>query len=289
MEILHLANHKNIVQVYACSDLPNGIAIIMEYLSSGNLRDILSNKSVDLTSVLRLRMVTEVASALAFAHKLPDGSCMVHGELSAENILLTEDLHCKVGDFCNRRLLSCMKNSNFENQTEPGKFKKLYFAPELLRDPGAELKPTMDVYSFAILIYEVSTRERAVNNYNLIDIYLDQLKNEEESARPNLDSIIRNIKHGTDQDQIVYDILLTVMKQCWSYDVKKRATMQEIKKKLNSNLNSFNNAHLVADVLAALQEVDQFSPIAKAVTCSPLSSVESNVDQRECKILIFKM
>ena len=241
----------------------------MEYLPYGNLWEVACHPAVHVTSLLRLRMCTEVANGLAFAHKLPDGTSIVHGELNEGNVLLTEDLHCKVSDFCNGRLFSGEKTAEL-NQVK-NQIKQVFIAPELLNDPAAKMSPCHDVYSFAILVYEVATRNRPVEDYTLLDMYLMNVKEGNESAHPNLCSLYEEIECGTENDIIIYNAFLEIIKKSWVYDASKRPNMEEIKTKLSSLLLSYKNSDIVADVVTALRDLGDVASITKDVSYSTLS------------------
>ncbi|CAK8681975.1 unnamed protein product [Clavelina lepadiformis] len=71
----------------------------MEYFPAGNLKVILLDEDIVLGPLLRARFGAEIANGLAFIHNLFDDKRLLHGDIKPENILLTEDLHCKIGDF----------------------------------------------------------------------------------------------------------------------------------------------------------------------------------------------
>ena len=86
-------NHKNIAQIYQCSQLPNSwIYSVMEYINGVNLDVFIKTKHPDFFQ--RFRLWKQIEEALKYSHKLG----VFHGDLHSGNVLVVDET-IKVIDF----------------------------------------------------------------------------------------------------------------------------------------------------------------------------------------------
>jgi serine/threonine protein kinase len=83
--------HPNIVAIYQVLDTDFGPCIVMEHVDGYTLRQRIQ----DLSIADSIRIVKEVAAALALAHSVD----MVHRDIKPENVILTTGGTAKVLDF----------------------------------------------------------------------------------------------------------------------------------------------------------------------------------------------
>jgi atrial natriuretic peptide receptor B len=150
--------HKNLCKFIGATlrDPPPNIAIISEYCSKGSLNDVLLNEDVPLTWNFRLSFAKDIARGMTVLHS----HGIAHGRLTSSNCVIDERWVTKVTDYG----LPALRCSGEEDGEEAGEqlrnsIPKVYRAPEVrhlpLRIPSSS--PPADVYSFAIILYEIAT------------------------------------------------------------------------------------------------------------------------------------
>ena len=212
------------------------IAIITEYLSNGNLMELLRDEDVEVGPFLQLRMGYQIANGLAFLHNLLSDQRLVHGDLKAENVLLNDDLICKIADFGSSVLSNytgkaTLKKADGNHRNE---FTKIYAAPELLVNNSMKLRTSNDVYSFAMILYLILTRRNPVTNESVLNVYFDDIK---KGKRPNIDIynlLSKLIGCKTSFNSVL--LLYTVTIRCWVQDASKRPKILTVKDELQNQL-----------------------------------------------------
>jgi eukaryotic-like serine/threonine-protein kinase len=173
--------HPAVVTVYELRATSNGAALVMEYLSGGNMRELID--SGRLTGSHAAQLLCEVAAGLAHAHR----SGIVHRDVKPANVLLTSDGHAKIADFGLARL--SMDPDSYRTSADSTAGTPTYMAPEQIVDPAHELAAS-DAYSFAVLAYETLTGARpypAGNATAVIEAHLSAVPTPPWRAVPALD------------------------------------------------------------------------------------------------------
>ena len=142
--------HPNIVQVYDVGEEPElGPYLVFEYVAGSTLKQILRSRGA-LSPAGVVRLALEVGEALAVAH----AQGIIHRDLKPDNLLVTPEGQAKLADFGVARIPNAAL-------TREGQFlgTPCYAAPETLRHGRYGIHS--DLFSFAAVLYEAATGERA--------------------------------------------------------------------------------------------------------------------------------
>ncbi len=142
--------HPNIVTVYDVGEDQGNLFLAMEFVSGGSL----SQRLVDLQSLAvseRLRIVSEVADALAHAHERG----VIHRDIKPANILLTDAVSAKVTDFGIGKFLAGDTELTSTGQMVGS---PAYMSPEQIK--GEKLDVRSDIFSLGVVLYQVLTARK---------------------------------------------------------------------------------------------------------------------------------
>lgn len=104
-EAMRNLRHRNLVKVItSCSNAFDFKAIVMEFVSNGNLDQWLYSHNYFLTFMQRLNIVIDIASALEYLHH-GHSKPVVHCDLKPNNVLLDKNMVAQVCDFGIAKLL----------------------------------------------------------------------------------------------------------------------------------------------------------------------------------------
>ena len=154
-------NHPNILVIHEIGGSPNAHFIVSEHIKGKTLREILKEKSLDLSEILDIAV--QIAGALVAAHE----AHLVHRDIKPENIMIRPDGVVKVLDFGlaklveqkNKSVLGLEDSTMQQNPTAKGVMlgTVAYMSPEQAR--GERVDARTDIFSFGTLLYELLTKE----------------------------------------------------------------------------------------------------------------------------------
>ncbi|CAG7888681.1 unnamed protein product [Brassica rapa] len=160
VELLLRVHHINLVSLVGYCDEKDHFALIYEYMSNGDLHQHLSGKHVG--SVLdwgtRLQIAIEAALGLEYLH-IGCKPAMVHRDVKSTNILLDEEFKAKIADFGLSRSFQVGGDQSRVSTVVAGTLG--YLDPEYYLT--SELSEKSDIYSFGILLLEIITNQRVID------------------------------------------------------------------------------------------------------------------------------
>jgi len=120
--------------------------IITELLDRGSLDGHLLGKFT-LSMDRKVVILKQICKGMAYLHT--HNPPIIHRDLKPQNILLDEDMNVKIGDFG----LSTSVDRESKLTGFVGTFQ--YMAPEVISRNNVQYGPQVDVYSFAMVMYQV--------------------------------------------------------------------------------------------------------------------------------------
>jgi len=170
-------NHPNIITIHEIGQSGPIMYIATEFIEGETLRARLNDTPLTLTEALELAI--QVASALAAAHE----AGVIHRDIKPENLMIRRDGILKVLDFGVAKLTdSSSKAIDREAQTinlvetTPGALlgTAAYMSPEQAR--GREMDGRTDVWSVAVVLYEMVTGQLPFEHETPSDVIASILK-----------------------------------------------------------------------------------------------------------------
>ncbi|KAK9291753.1 hypothetical protein L1049_019703 [Liquidambar formosana] len=159
LETIGSIKHRNLVSLHGYSLSPCGNLLFYDYMENGSLWDLLHgpSKKVKLDWETRLKIAVGAAQGLAYLHH----DCnprIIHRDVKSSNILVDENFVAHLSDF---GIAKCIPTSKTHASTYVlGTIG--YIDPEYART--SRLNEKSDVYSFGIVLLELLTGKKAVDN-----------------------------------------------------------------------------------------------------------------------------
>ena len=236
--VLCRLHHKNIVKMFGSTKWSIYSGVIMEEASGHNLEDlVIYEKEKHISWPLRLQFCVEIAEGLNYLHYHNPKRAYIHGDLKLQNILLSDDLVVKIADFGAVSLLQATGFSAGSLDIVSSKQHTwLYSAPEFLNNPDMQRTRAMDVYSYAMIGYEIITRNQVFSTSGsaLPRLILQLIK--DNGQKPNtqlIDDVKQSLIDDESNRKICFQLEKTIIK-CWQTNPEDRSTIKEVKDKLKT-------------------------------------------------------
>ncbi|CAL4992596.1 unnamed protein product [Urochloa decumbens] len=219
MEVISICSHmshKNLVKLIGYCIEDSTLIIITEFISRGNLDDILYNSAISIPLDVRLGIAIGCAEALSYIHSMKlssSDSFLCHSAIKPTNILLDDNLTAKVSDIEMSRLLlgGITQYSAFvRGSTEEG-----YLTTE------------SDVYSFGAVLLELMARKRVKRgDINLI-VTFRKVCEKRKGLMELFDTTV-----ARENDMKTLKEMGKLAMECLALDIHKRPQMSDVVKRL---------------------------------------------------------
>uniref|UniRef100_A0A1E1XQL3 Putative integrin-linked kinase n=1 Tax=Amblyomma sculptum TaxID=1581419 RepID=A0A1E1XQL3_AMBSC len=146
---LRIFSHPNVLPVIGCVNRPPHLIVVQQYLPHGSLFNILHGSSgMVVDQAQALKFAIDVARGMAFLHTLEP--MIPNYQLSSKHIMVDEEMTAYVN----------MADAKFSFQERGKMYNPAWYSPEALQKKQDEMNwKAADMWSFAILLWELATRQ----------------------------------------------------------------------------------------------------------------------------------
>ncbi|XP_066357581.1 uncharacterized protein [Miscanthus floridulus] len=214
-------NHRNVVRLIGCCIGEDALMIVTEYVSRGNLSDILHCSEISISLETRLDIAIGCAEALSYMHSQMYGQ-VIHGDIKPANILLDDNLNAKISDFGISKLLST-DNTLYASHV----IGSIGYMDPLFARNG-RLTSKSDVYSFGVVLLELITRRKAVDDgkINLIENFTQALAKRKKIRE------FYDVQVADENNLRILDGIGKLAAKCLAMDLEKRPEMKDVAESL---------------------------------------------------------
>ena len=178
-------SHPNIVSIYDVENEGEFYYLILEYVEGMTLKDYMTkNSRIPIETIVHI--AKQIAAGLSHAHQ----NGIIHRDIKPQNILMNENLTCKITDFGIARAYG----DTTLTQTNQMLGTVYYLSPEQAR--GNVATAQSDIYSLGIFIFEMITGQIPFKGESAVAIALKHLQEELpeiDKYRENVPQSVKNI------------------------------------------------------------------------------------------------
>lgn len=158
IDILKKCKNKNIVQLYGCCIKDNYLWILMEYCGLGSVLDVINTIKKTLTEQQISAVVAYTVLGLIYLHR--EG--IIHRDMKAGNILITDEGFVKIADF---GVSSQLGGAASKAKTVVGT--PLWMSPEVLE--GSKYDGKADIWSLGVSAIEMADGHAPFHDVPIMD------------------------------------------------------------------------------------------------------------------------
>lgn len=177
-------SHPNIVSIYDVENEGEFYYLILEYVEGMTLKDyMIKNPRMPIETIVHI--AKQIAAGLSHAHQ----NGIIHRDIKPQNILMNENLTCKITDFGIARAYG----DTTLTQTNQMLGTVYYLSPEQAR--GNVATAQSDIYSLGILIFEMITGQIPFKGESAVAIALKHLQEELPEIDKYRDHVPQSVKN----------------------------------------------------------------------------------------------
>eukprot|EP00124_Ichthyophonus_hoferi_P004803 Ihof_evm1s582 gene=Ihof_evmTU1s582 len=148
INVMRRLRHPNIVLFLGATVQPDPLCIITELVGRGALMKVIEDPTEIIDRERLFHYALDIARGMNYLHHCG----VIHLDLTPNNVLVTENYICKVGDFGLSKVMS-----STTSVTNKGGGTVIYTAPEVYK--GERIQTKVDIYSFAICLWQLHYRK----------------------------------------------------------------------------------------------------------------------------------
>ena len=193
------------------------LIITTPFMENRSLHEVLKNNPDGWNATKKSVTIFGIAANMAYVHS----KNVIHRDLKPSNVLLDENFEPHIADFYLSRFLVTDNTMTIAIGTP------LFMAPELYSDGDGRYDEKVDVYAYAILLYQMFT-----------DITVHTaLDNGSTVRRPQ--HLMREVLRGARfvRDPAIPERIWNLITRCWAGDPKNRPSFEDITQELLDNLD----------------------------------------------------
>ena len=157
--------HTNIVEIYDIDEYKGKPYIVMEYVESKSLKDLLITRGT-FSPLEACDIIYQLADALMHAHE----HGVIHRDIKPQNVMMQYDGGVKLLDFG----IATINDAPNITQKDMVIGSVHYMAPEVLKGKGAS--PKSDIYALGITFFELLSGKQPFNDSQAVNIAMKQIE-----------------------------------------------------------------------------------------------------------------
>ncbi len=205
--------HLNVMHVHGICTQQGHYSLIMQFIPEGSLEDLLKKHHIDLSWKRRVTIALRISRGMQYLHT----NKILHRDLKSPNILLEANDNPRITDFGLVKVKTA--TATIVAQRDEGCGTILFMAPELF-EQKATFRSASDVYSFAMVLFEIAARQMPwINVPGLTQA-----------------SLMRAVCTGKRPDipERTLPGFTEIMKRCWAQRIEDRPNFETIESDLTA-------------------------------------------------------
>ncbi|XP_051886170.1 interleukin-1 receptor-associated kinase 4-like isoform X2 [Pristis pectinata] len=217
VKTLARCQHENLVELLGFSNDWEHPCLVYAYMSNGSLLDRLAcqGKTPPISWHIRCTIALGTADGLKYLHE----NNHIHRDVKSANILLDALFVPKISDFGLARAASQLTQTMLTDKIVGT---TAYMAPEALR---GEITPKSDLFSFGVVLLEIITGLKAVDEHREPQLLLD-IKEEIDEEEKTIEDYVDKKMH--DWNSVAIKKMYSTARQCLNEKKNKRPDITEV-------------------------------------------------------------
>ncbi|XP_020902491.1 atrial natriuretic peptide receptor 1 [Exaiptasia diaphana] len=264
-------NHENLnTFIGACIESPN-ILLVWSHCRKGSLQDVLNNDEYRIDEAFKMSMFVDISAGMKFLHGSP---IKFHGSLTSSKCVIDSHWVVKITDWG----LHNFKAGQEKDHVEKVSTELLWAAPEHINLSKLEkggMSQKGDVYSFGIILQEISTRTGPFNDCGLEpqEIIQRVKAHDDPPFRPKLST------------EEVRPEIMQLMCECWNEDPEERPHFLRICERLKKISGRLRNTNFIENMVSMMEKHSNHLEQLVEERNRQLNEEKEKTDRLLCRLL----